>query len=64
MFRSWLTIFRCIHECMDIGARPHVCGGFFLFFYVWLNSHRWFMLCLVYTCISYLVLGLVSRDRD
>jgi hypothetical protein len=46
---------------MGIGARPRACGVFNVFD-VYLNSRRWFVLCLV--SISYLVLVLVSRDRD
>jgi hypothetical protein len=51
-----LTI--AMKECMDIDARPHVCGVF--------NAchkfSRWLMMCLVY--ISYPVLVLVSGDWD
>jgi hypothetical protein len=46
--------------CMDIGARPRVWS--FVMFLMFVNSRRWFVLRLV--CIPYLVLVLVSGDRD
>jgi hypothetical protein len=46
---------------MDIRARPHESGVFYVFI-VCLNSRGWFMLCLVY--ILYLVFVLASGDRE
>jgi hypothetical protein len=47
----------------DSTLHNRCCGSLkFYIFNVCLNSHRWFMLCLVY--VTYLVLVLVSGDRD
>lgn len=47
---------------MDIGARSHECVVFFSVINVCFNFNRWFVLGLVY--VFYLVLTLVSRERD
>jgi hypothetical protein len=52
-------------QCMDIGARLHGCGVFFLcVFNVCLNSHGLSMLYLFYTRMFYLGLVLMSGDRE
>jgi hypothetical protein len=58
---SALILTISVKQCMDVGARPHVCGVLNVFS-IYLHSGRCFMWCLVY--MSYTVLVLLSGNKD